>query len=177
MSLIHGRPFRHVTIERGEDSLGHVLYRAFSDRFDPELDVSSRTNRTIEAAVDCALAGHAAEALLTGRNKWVGSTADRAHAIDMASYRCGSAQQVEAYIEWRRTVVVDSLRLSSRWDAVKVLAEALLERKRLTHKEARRIYLEVVAPPCPLLVPDATAVQASLVSISKADDAAPAGGA
>jgi hypothetical protein len=150
MALVHQRGFRYVTITARADSLGHVLFRRFSKNFDPEGAFrysDPRIDRTIDVTVDCALAGHIAEKRATGRNHWSGAIGDHDAAIELALYRCGSTEQAEAYLEWRRLWVRDKLTTGHIWKAVEAVAEALVESERLSHAEARAVYCGALAVP------------------------------
>jgi hypothetical protein len=51
------RPFRYVTIESGDDSLGHVMFRTFKASFNPELNGDLRTRVCCENYAIISLAG------------------------------------------------------------------------------------------------------------------------
>ena len=98
-----------------------------------------RAERRIEDAVFTALAGHAAEAVLTGRHNWVGSSSDREHAFHLACCACGSDEEMNAYFELMWIRARQNIELLHHWVAVKALAEALLEERRIGYRRARQI--------------------------------------
>src|SRR5947209_3102570 len=78
-----GRSFRHVTIEPGDESLGHLLHDRFSRSFKPDIAMSKRTEATIEDHVLIGMAGMAAERRFVGRSRrnWRGGRQDMDNAI------------------------------------------------------------------------------------------------
>lgn len=138
-ACLHGYPFRLVTIEPRTASLGHVLFAKWSGEFHPDANNDRRTMRRVEVMVTTALAGNAAQWILTRRNDWVGAREDNAHAVRMASYMCGDDDEALALVAYLRARVRNQLALAPNWAAVKAVAEALLERRTLRGGEARRL--------------------------------------
>jgi ATP-dependent Zn protease len=138
-ALLVRRRFKYVTVEPGDDNLGHVLYRRWGESFDPDLNSDSRTERRIENAVFTAFAGHAAEAIFVGRGNWIGSGQDRQTAMYLASYICGNNEELNAYLNlvWIRTRM--KLRQPHHWTQVKALAEALVVERKITYRRAKEI--------------------------------------
>jgi len=97
-----GRAIKHVTVSPDGDSLGHAQYTAFPASFDPEVDESARTERTIATYVMCCLAGAEAESILIDRATSEGAQQDYASAVDMAGYACGSNEETALFIELQR---------------------------------------------------------------------------
>ena len=53
--------FSYVTIESGEDSLGHIILKRFRDSFQPDVDEISKIRRPLEKDIMISLAGNAAD--------------------------------------------------------------------------------------------------------------------
>jgi hypothetical protein len=135
MACATRRSFHRVTIKPSGDDLGHVLFKRWDKTIRPDIDVSPRVRERIEAAVHSAMAGHAAEAIHTGRNNWVGSTSDRTTALDLLGYLTGSDEELAAY--WKLMWIRTRQRLRCDWKCVEALAAALLERETLTYAQAK----------------------------------------
>lgn len=134
-----GRPFRYVTIEPDEGSLGHVLFRAWDKRFHPDVNWSPRTEALLRDAIVTALAGLEAQAKFTGRRDFRGARSDYDQAADLASRACGSLKETNAYLAWLcvRTKQI----VSVHWGEIRALASALLREKRLSYEGARDVFL------------------------------------
>ncbi len=143
-AYIAKRRFKHVSIEAIDDDLGHVLYEAWSKDFRPDSEVGFREQRRIEGAVFTAYAGHAAEAIFTGRESWSGSSTDRDNAFQLASYATGSEEERDAYLKLMWIRARQRLRKPSNWRAVEALANALLRDRRVGYRRAREIIREAI---------------------------------
>ena len=134
------RAFRYVTIKPGEDSLGHILFRKFSDSFRPDIEYDEHKLRPpLEKVIITGLAGHAAESIYAGRNNWVGSRKDFHNAVDYATYLIGEPKELEAYMKWLLIHTRNKLCHPMHWGAVKALAEELLKQDRIGYRKARKI--------------------------------------
>jgi hypothetical protein len=71
-----------------------------------------------------------------------GASGDRESAIDIASYLCGSPEQLAAYLGWMRIRARDFVRGPAQWPGITALAHTLLERRTLSQRDARRIVQE-----------------------------------
>jgi hypothetical protein len=102
-AVLEHRRFRYLTIvpDTAEGTLGHCLYTPWPARVQPERDSDDgRVDGRIRAAIITLYAGHAAEALFTGRNNWRGSASDRHAASQLATYVTGSTEEQRAYLRW-----------------------------------------------------------------------------
>jgi ATP-dependent Zn protease len=131
--------FKHATIIKGDDSLGHVLLAKSPKWFQPEYENTARVQFFAEQRIVIDYAGQLAEGKFRGRRPRWGMGQDNEHAVDMAFYFCGSQKTVEAYLHycWCRS----SDAVNARWAQIQAVAAALLERKTLTLDEVREIVL------------------------------------
>lgn len=137
--LVHRR-FRHVTIEPGEGSLGHVLYRAWDRRLRPDVSSSPRTELLLRDAIITALAGLEAQAKFTGRRDFRGARSDYDQAADLASRACSSSEEANAYLAWLCVRTKQIVSAPYNWTAIRALAAALLRDRRLSYKGAVEVW-------------------------------------
>ena len=137
MAYLERRAFRYVSIEPNEESLGHIMYRKFGERFHPDYDEEARIRPQLEKAILSSLAGHASECIYRGRNNWVGSATDRTHAFDLASYISGSFEETEAYVNW--LWVRCRVKIKTHWFRVTALADQLLKHHRIRYPKVKKI--------------------------------------
>jgi hypothetical protein len=133
------QPFKYVTIEPDEDSLGHVLYRQWSKKHRQEFDPRSvRAIQRLESAAICNFAGAAAAGLLVNQDfEWSCASNDRNIAIDMIELIESESDALSAYcqlLELRARNLVRGHR-----DEVKQVAQELLQQTRLSFKSVRQI--------------------------------------
>lgn len=138
-----GRGFSRVSIQPDADSLGRTLYSAFNRSFNPDINSSTKTRLRIEQCIMCALAGPEAEAQFKGSSRGLGAHGDYKHAVDMASYECGSNEEITAYRKWLRAKTANKVKIS--WGQIEAVAEALVERTSLTRKEAEQVVRSALA--------------------------------
>ncbi len=141
-------PFHYVTIvpdaERGSE--GHVRFVGVGKDLDQAryLMTESQLRRRIEPDIICALAGEAAESRLTGRRDLLSATSDYRSAVESAIEMSGSAVEAGAYCTWLYYRAVGIVRNPFVWAAIEALAAALMDRKRIGSREARRIIKEAI---------------------------------
>jgi hypothetical protein len=139
---------RYVTIipDLKEGSLGHCA--GVSSLRSPDQYEEHHFRRIFERGIIVRLAGTIAEAELTGRHGkgfnhvprtrgpsgWDGDV-----AIDLAYPITGGPEELSAYLDWLYFRTRNLLRVHHHWRAVERLAAALLERKKLSGREARRV--------------------------------------
>ena len=139
MGFLVGRRFRLVTIEPGEDSLGHVMFEKFSKGFQPGHNSGLRTRAQIENGVMAALAGPTAEHLYSGRRNNRGASDDHHYAVDLATYEVSEDKELEAYIRWLSVRTRNRLTVPANWSAVKAVANELLVCRRMSGKRTREV--------------------------------------
>ena len=131
--------FRHVTIRPGEDSLGHVLLRPFSEKFRPDLDVNTDVRRRIESRVMLDFAGRCAEQLLVRGRVRTGFTADFSSAVDLASHIHFDEKLLSSYLDYLWVRTETTLTEPPNWKAVESLAVLLLQKETVGYREAKRV--------------------------------------
>lgn len=135
VACLVGRPFEYVTIAPSDDTLGHVRYGLPSS----VLDVEARdrlTERAIGRTVLTALAGPEAEASFAGRYSHVGAAGDWEAATSIAFIRCGSTEEVSAYLRWMELRARGLLR--AHWHRVGARG-SLLREPTISSRRARAI--------------------------------------
>lgn len=140
----HGRlPIRECSIvpDDGAGTLGHVTHHPSPTSFQP--DVASATelrNRArIEAHVVTSLAGTFAARLVSARVSSASWETDRNAAVDLLDYLVGSKEELQAYLGWLTVRARQLAQAEHLRPALDALAAALLEHRRLSGREARRI--------------------------------------
>ena len=129
-------PFKYLTIEPEEDSLGHVKRFPHPKSFHPDYEGDTKTLNRIEKNIIFCYAGSAAEFILTGKLK-IGGESDAQNARDLADHYCGGPEETEAFLKWMWERTINWVHFY--WDAVEALAQELLKKRRLTSKEAEQI--------------------------------------
>jgi hypothetical protein len=135
--------FRYVTIIPAEGFLGCVRTYPHGRKFREHIengDYTLRERDRLENDIVIYFAGNEAEKKYCGRYNHQGATSDRHNSIDLAGYIAGEGEALEAYLRWLRLRARDLIANSLNWKAVQMVAEALLERKTLTHEEGRMIF-------------------------------------
>lgn len=140
-----GVPFHHVTIEPEEGSLGHLLHKRYSRGF---LDacsngyLSPNQEHRLDALTVVCFAGPEAERRIRGRYNHQGAAQDYAHAQEFACDRRTRFQSEDAdraYYRWRRVVARDFIQDERTWLYVESVADALLDRQRLSSNEVGEV--------------------------------------
>jgi hypothetical protein len=93
----------------------------------------------LERAILTLLSGGKAEKRFTGRHNHVGASEDFHQAVNLASYLCGNDKVLQAYMLWmeaRAEAMVDN---NLNWAAIESLAAALLAKRRIGYRAARKI--------------------------------------
>jgi hypothetical protein len=90
------------------------------------------------------LAGVIAEGLLTGRTNWGGAHADLHDAARYASYVTASEDELGAYVRWLWEHTRTLLTARPCWLAVRTVASALLDDRRIGERRARCIIAEAL---------------------------------
>ncbi len=124
------------------NSLGHCSGpKAPRWLLDADHDVSLRVRDRLERMIIVLLAGPIAEAQWTGRRNHVGASGDVKKAVDLMSHLAGG-KEADAYLAWLYIRAENIIASDATWGVVQAIAEALLAQRRITGKEARRLYDE-----------------------------------
>jgi ATP-dependent Zn protease len=135
----HRLNFRHVTIEPGDDSLGHMLHVKLRDSFRPDIEVTPAVRDRLERGVVVCYAGPTAERKFTGRHNHVGAGGDRHNALVLGGYVGGEGKALEAYMRWLWIRAETLWDFAPRWKQVEAVAAGLLNRTTLTAREVQVI--------------------------------------
>lgn len=129
--------FRYVTIkpDENDDSLGHLLHRAFDKRFRPDIALTPKMVESIEKHIVNCFAGPIAEKKFTGRWNHTGASSDNAAAANLASYVHGHPKVIEAYLAYLHEAAAALVELDQNWQAITAVAVALPERSTLKRSE------------------------------------------
>ena len=138
------RSFSYVTIKPDESSFGHIFYQKFRDSFNPDYVEDYKIRRPLEKAIITGLAGHVAEKIYSKQENYETSENDFHVAVDLASYLCGSNEEIEAYIKWLYIRTKNMLEHPNNWCKVKAFAEELLDHRRIGYVKARKIMKDAV---------------------------------
>jgi len=85
-------------------------------------------------------AGGAAETRFGGRRNFVGARKDRSSAINLAGLLYSDTAELEAYLRWLAIRADNLLKRPGTWEAVEAIAGGLLERRKLTGRQVRKLY-------------------------------------
>lgn len=135
---------KRVSIVRGEDHNG-LVSSSLPKGFDPD-SVNLRNRGIVESNIIMCLAGPIAEKHFTGRYNHVGARQDYRTSIDLACLTCGSDKECERFVEWLWVRSENLLKHPRNQQAVKALAEVLLQRKAVSGRLARRVWKSVTKP-------------------------------
>ena len=152
-----GHAIAHLTVDRGFKKVSIIPTKEYEGicestalrKYYPD-DLDRRTIQRTKKKIFILLSGAAAEDRFTGKKKGLGRviTGDANKAMGLGRYLCGD-KQLTAYLAYMWEVVNDNIDFS--WEAVKKVAEALLEHGELTSKEVKILlgprmirYLELI---------------------------------
>lgn len=158
IAMLHFQlPFRLVSILPEGDSLGRVIPGKPDDPgtmefFDDWLEgMDLYKQELVQEYVEplhqlydtlADMTGALAEKKVTGRYNYVGADSDHHNIADMALHWAGGAgAEANAYVKWLQLRAQAFIDWDLRWLQIQRLAEALLERKELTFKEAYAVFV------------------------------------
>lgn len=137
------RRFTHVTIvpdqERGY--AGVCVFSPTGSWFQPETagNWDMRTRLWVERDAMISYAGDAATKLITGRSDGQLAGYDRRNAANIAAYMTGSGEELEAYLRWLWIRTNGLLQRPGYEQAIRSVADALLERQTLSYRTSHRL--------------------------------------
>jgi hypothetical protein len=144
--IILGKRFKYVTIESAEDdfskSAGHLMrvIEHTGERLEMEVyNGTPRARRWIEARAMTYAAGNIAECYFAKRRIVAGAASDFSNLVNEISDLCSSDDEVSAYWNWLTIRTRNLLLNPENWLLVDAIAKALLERRKLTYREAKLI--------------------------------------
>lgn len=136
MAELCGQHVTEVEIVGDEEHSGSVQSLRFSEEHPSEHDPGIPT-APIERRLLCTAAGMVAEDLVSGRRSWDEGCEDLDAVVRLAMQVVGDCERVIPYLEIVREHTENLLR--TNWSAVEALAGALMDRKRMTGEEVRRL--------------------------------------
>jgi ATP-dependent Zn protease len=131
-----GQQITEVEIIGDDDHLGSVRSLRFPEPLTPEHDPNMPT-APVERRLLCTAAGMVAEAMVSAREGWDESCEDLDAAVRLAMKVVDDCDRVVPFLEIVRDHTEELLRRN--WVAVETLAEALIERRRMSGEEVRRL--------------------------------------
>ena len=137
-SVVLRLPFRYVTVRSNADSLGHLLHRSFSKRFNPDYDVRPHDVDFIERFAVCCYAGAAAVGIVTGKEfDWTCAGQDGKDAMDLVSYVDFESDALGAHLALLSYRARNLVRVHSK--AVKRVADRLCSEETLKAKAVKAL--------------------------------------
>lgn len=142
MAQLCGQHITEVEIIGDEELSGSVQSLRFAEEQATEQDQSIPT-APIERRLLCIVAGMVAEALISGQRTWDEGAEDLDVAVRLAMQVVGDCERVLPFLQVVQEHTEDLLRRN--WPAVEALAGVLMERRRLTGEEVRRLLTPYLA--------------------------------
>lgn len=136
MAQLCGQQITEVEIIGDDDHAGSVQSLRFVEEHPSEHDPAIPT-APIERRLLCIAAGMVAEAMVSGNPMWDESSKELDGAVRLAMQVVGDCERVLPFLEIVRDHTEDLLRVN--WPAVELLANALLEERRMSGEEVRRL--------------------------------------
>jgi hypothetical protein len=131
--------FKHVTINPGSDSLGHVLL-GHPKWFRPDIASSDRIRIHAERHIIVDLAGQIAEEKFLGKRPRYGMQSDNQNAVGLAFRIGGSEETVDAYLKYCWCAARDCVNV--RWKEIESVAAAVVDGETLNYDDC----LECICP-------------------------------
>jgi ATP-dependent Zn protease len=136
MAELCGQHVTEVEIVGDDEHAGSVRSLRFTEERPSEHDPAIPTAPD-ERRLLCTAAGMVAEALVSGRDGWDERCEDLDAAVRLAMRVVDDCENVVPFLEIVREHTEELLRRN--WPAVEALADALIERRRMTGEEVRRL--------------------------------------
>jgi len=136
MAQLCGQRITEVEIIGDAEHAGSVRSLRIHEEQEPDVD-SSIPTAPIERSLLCLVAGMVAEAMVSGHRSWDEGCEDLDAAVRLAMQVVGDCERVLPFLEIAREHTEGLL--ESHWPAVEALASSLIERRRMTGEEVRRL--------------------------------------
>lgn len=136
MAQLCGQRITEVEIIGDAEHSGSVRSLRIHEEQESDVDPSIPTAPT-ERLLLCLVAGMVAEAMVSGHRSWDEGCKDLDTAVRLAMQVVGDCERVLPFLELAREHTESLLRIN--WPAVERLADALMERRRMTGEEVRRL--------------------------------------
>lgn len=138
--------FKHVSIKKNSESLGHVSFIKPADSFFGKMEMAARSSLTpylhdrVQKHIMVCLAGNLAVKIATGRRDFIGASFDHREAIELTERLGYGGHILPAYIRFLR--LLTEAMLQRRWKFVEAVKTALIEKRYLSRPEIG----EVICP-------------------------------
>lgn len=143
--IVLEHPFLSATIIATDETLGSITKRPVPPSITREDELTHRSRRWIEREILCWLAGLAAEQRWTGRNNWRGARSDISWVVELGAFLHQAGTKVlDKYLDYMIERARDLVSAPQNWLRIEALATALLERRTLSAREAKRLCLEAM---------------------------------
>ncbi len=142
-------PFGFATIVPDETSgvLGLVERKGFTESQLEAIEVGAAgSDRLVEREIEVTIAGEVCEWIRAGRHGHAGAQHDYRNCVEMAIRVTSSAEEASAYVNWLWWRTHGKMKSAFVWEAVMAVANALLEKNRLTSREVRAIVRPIINP-------------------------------
>jgi len=136
MAQLCGQQITEVEIIGDAEHSGTVRSLRIHEERERENDPGLPTAPT-ERLLLCLVAGMVAETMVSGRRSWDEGCEDLDAAVRLAMQVVGDCERVLPFLEIAREHTESLLR--TNWSAVERLAETLVERRKMTGEEVRRL--------------------------------------
>jgi hypothetical protein len=136
MAELCGRHVTEVEIVGDADHTGSVRSLRLAEEHPSEHDPSIPT-APIERRLLCIAAGMVAEGMVSDRQSWDEGCEELDGAVRLAMQVVGDCERVIPYLEVVREHTEGLL--EEHWPAVEVLAEALMDQRRMSGEEVRHL--------------------------------------
>jgi hypothetical protein len=136
MAELCGRQVTEVEVVGDAEHAGSVRSLRFAEEHPSEHDPGIPT-APLERRLLCTAAGMVAESMVSGRRGWDEGCEDLDQAVRLAMQVVGDCERVIPFLEMVRDHTEDLL--ERNWPAVETLAEALMDRGRMSGEEVRRL--------------------------------------
>ena len=128
--------------------MGRVLGTDIPSLFETDVRGGSRLERLAHREIVVALAGQAAQCHFCGQPEEPGGAGqDYSSAFGLADRICSSAEETEALVKWLEVRAKMLIQHPRNADAIKTVAAALLEHKRLSATAVRKLFRQAYLPP------------------------------
>jgi len=136
MAELCGQHVTEVEIVGDAEHTGSVQSLRFAEEHASGHDPAIPT-APIERRLLCAAAGMVAESMVSGEQGWDDGSEDLDAAVRLAMQVVGDCERVLPYLEIVRDHAENLMRMN--WSAVETLAGALMDRRRMSGEEVRRL--------------------------------------
>jgi hypothetical protein len=148
IALGRGLGSLEIVADNDKNQLGCCRITPVPKWFHPDIAMGARSQAWLEREIVVLLAGLAAEAKFTGRRNWRAAASDLNAALDLACCAAGYGEGPRKYLDWLYFKAESVLAQSWHWRAVQYTAAELLQRRRISGRDARQLYWKAKRDDC-----------------------------